>query len=529
MVKVTMEPVKRKLVLRFRRFKPLMDEVKCMRGAEYISPEKGGPAWAVTACRRNRMQMDLMAGRPVPELARYDLPLAGAPRRKNLKPHQVPMFQFLHTRRRCIMAAEQGTGKTLPAMEEMEQAGGDWWYVSTPAVLTSIKLEFEKWGCKVQPRWVSLNSLGKLLREYDGPAPRGVVFDEASFLKGKGEWYDNCQHLADEMRREHGDQCWIFLLTGTPQPLEPTDWHSLAEIACPGFLREATKPQLTKRLAIMAPGVAVDGHVFSTVVDWKEDEVQHLGRRLDGLAYVIFSRDVQNLPELREEIVMLKPSPATLRAARMVVQGAQTAVEALGKARQLSDGFQYTDSGPKRCATPKDGALRDFLARNKKLGRTVCFAPYRESIDRVVEVCRAKGWNVLRRDGRGWACFRQGVTKPMVDEQAVSMFLKAMDRSLDRKKLGPTVFVGHPVSGGFGLNLTAAREGLCYSCDFNWGAHAQLLKRTHREGMDPDHPFTWYYLCHLPTDEHVLKNHKRKRDLSAITLDEIQHIFTGRF
>lgn len=523
MVEVNITKRGKKIALRFRKFRPLIDEVRCMKGAEYLAPEKGGPAWLVTRCRRNRMQMDIMAGRPVPELARYLLPHGGTPKRTNLKPHQIPMFRFMFTVRRGVLAAEMGTMKTLPTIDVMEQVGGDWWYVSTPRVLDSIKIEFEKWGAKIQPKWVSIFSLRKTLEQHRGPAPKGVVFDEASFLKGKGAWYRAAQYLANCIRQEHDG--YVILLTGTPQPLDPTDWHSLAEIVCPGFLRESTKPHLTRRLAIMKKVKHEEsGKMFSHVVGWKKDEVERLGRRLSGLAYVVFSRDCQSLPPLREEFVHLKPDKATLRAARLVVDTSINAAQALNKVRQLSDGFQYTEDGSLRCDTPKDDALRTFLARNEEVGRTIIYAPYRESIDRTVDVCLGEGWSVLRCDGRGWGMFGPGAPKKHKE------WLKEMDRSLMQspRQVPRLAFVGHPRSGGFGLNLTACREGAWFSSDFDGGAYEQGKKRPHREGMDLNHGFTWYHFFHLPTDAYVYKNLQEKRDLTKITLEELKRVLSGK-
>lgn len=527
MILVNIEKRKRKLALSFRRYQPLIDEVKCMRGAEW---DPKTTCWVVTDCRRNRMQMDGMAGRPVPELKRYEMALAAIkPRRTILKEHQYPMLRFLWTRRRAILAAEMGTMKTLPTIEVMEKAGGEWWYVSTPKVLTSIKIEFEKWGALVKPKWVSINKLHKTLEQHKGAAPLGVVFDEASFLKGKGPWYQAAQFLADAIRKEHDG--YVFLLTGTPSPKDPTDWHSLVEIAAPGFLREATKPRLTQRLAIMEKmklkdEAGNDIREFSTVVGWRKDEVEKLGRRLRGLVHVVYSKDCQSLPPMREERILLDCSPDALRAARLVAENAGTAAQVLNKVRQLSDGFQYQTDGEKtlRCETPKRAALENLLARNEEVGRFIVYAPYRESIDLCVEICVKAGWTVLRCDGRGWEVFSPKTMLPVHQEEGESFYLKEMDRSLNTGTVEKLAFVSHPRSGGFGLNLTAAREGAFFSSDFDGGAHSQAMKRAHRHGMDENRGFTWYFLCHLPTDEYVLKNLEDKRDLAKITLDEIKEI-----
>jgi hypothetical protein len=266
---------------------------------------------------------------------------------------------------------------------------------------------------------------------------------------------------------------------------------------------------------------------FPKIVEWRRDEVERLGRRLEGLVLPIRSEDCQDLPPLREEIIRLPVSEETKRAARLVANTELTAVGALNKVRQLSDGFQYRADGPAlRCETPKDDALRAFLARNEAVGRVIIYAPYTESVDRCVELALAEKWNVLRCDGRGWVGFAADGTRWVLDrdEAERARWLKYMDRTQDTGELEPLAFIAHPKSGGYALNLTAAREGLCFSADFDWSAHAQMLKRGHRTGMDLVHGFVMKYLCHLPTDAYVLENHRVKKTLQSYTLEELRRV-----
>ena len=507
-----------KIHFEFRRFAPLRSEIKLMRGSGCSGPPEW--TWSAKDCPRNRLQLELLQGRVPPEIARYDSPLdltRVAPRRSCLFERQKMMLAHFLQRKRCILAAEPGTCKTLAAIEGMEKVGGSWLYVAPSKVLAAISLEFEKWESQIKPRFVSYSSLPGLLNSWSGPAPLGVVFDESSRLKGAGPHMKAGQYLANAVRDEHDGFVW--LLTGTPAPKAPTDWWSQAEIACPGFLVESSKAHLERRCAIIEP-LDVGGRIVGNVVGWKEDQVKLLARRLSGLVLVIKSSDCQSLPEPVFKRVRLPPSNSALRDAKLVADAATTAVGAFNTLCQLSDGFVYTtdEDGVKSTVTvecPKDEALKEILNRYSDVGRLIVYARFRATVDKVVQICQGEGWEVLRCDGRGWK-----LHGPSYDTYRDA--LRELDLAQDSGRAKRLVFVAHPKSGGMGLTLTAAPAVVFYSSDDNHESRAQALKRAHREGMDLKRGLNVYDLCHLPTDELILRRHEGKAELQALTLDEIR-------
>lgn len=513
---VRLEIVGKKILLMSRYHKPLVDELRSMRGAEWRKEVK---AWAVTDCQRNRLQLALLAGETPPEIARYDAALPPAQARRDcLKGHQLAMLAHGLGRKRCVVAAEMGTGKTLFAIELMEQVGGEWIYIAPARVLPAVELELEKWGARVRPTLVSYTGLRKFLERWPAgkPAPLGVIFDESSFLKTPGSQRTKAaQHLADAVRAERDG--YVILLSGTPAPRDPTDWWAQVEIACPGFLRESSRALLEKRLAIIE-GLDLGDRTVGKIVGWKWDEVELLHRRLEGLIHVVWAKDCQDLPELVFERVTLTPSAETLRAARLLVQTCATAGEALNKTRQISDGFLYQEDGePERVPGPKDEALRDLLAQAEETGRIAIAAGFHASVDRCSEIAREECWHVLQVDGRGWRCWAPTGEVKATDEQ-VKAWLREMDRGTRTAKPGLLAFVCHPGSGGFGLTLHAARLAVCFSNTFNATERMQFCKRIHREGMDENRGARLVDLVHLPTDELVLKNLTKKRAMQDITL-----------
>jgi SNF2 family DNA or RNA helicase len=166
----------------------------------------------------------------------------------------------------------------------------------------------------------------------------------------------------------------------------------------------------------------------------------------------------------------------------------------------------------KQIKSPKDQAVRDLLVEVADQGRQVIFAGFRGSIDRVVALCHAQSWDVVRVDGRGWKVMRHDGeidrTKPL-DYWA----------DLDNDRV---VFVAHPESGGMGLTLTESRMAVFYSNDFKPESRSQAEDRIHRIGTDMNRGATIVDLFHLGTDKKVLDVLKDNRRLEKMTLTDMK-------
>lgn len=463
--------------------------------------DRGSGAWIITDCERNRLQLEALQGRDPWAALRTPTGLAG--RRPELKAHQRRLIGSGLAKRCGIWAAEQGTGKTLAAFEVIEALGGRGWWIGLPGVLPDTRNQAHRWALTNHPeRWLSCYSLQSFLETYSGPAPEWIVFDECTILKGCGAIYKAVSHLVKAMRVEHGAKAAVFLLSGKPAPHEPTDWWAPAELVAPGLLRESSPADLRRRLAVID-----DSEGYPVVKSWRMDEVEKLGRRLAPVVTVIRAKDCLDLPECEIEVVDLPIDPETLQAAKLIAGTAESGLRALELLRQFSDGFQYMANGAVRCPTPKDDFLREKLRATAEDGRIAIYAPYRESIDRIVEVCKEEGWNVCRRDGRGYD----------PDPPPLSEF----DASTSTGQ-GKWAFVAHFRSGGLGLNLTAPRVQVLYSLNFDWGAYDQTIKRLHRLGQTRGVKI--YVLAHLKTDRYVFGKLEAREELQNVTLDEVRRV-----
>lgn len=310
------------------------------------------------------------------------------------------------------------------------------------------------------------------------------------------------------------------------------------------------------------------------------NEVEKVSARLKGLMTVVLKRDVlKELPEKVYKTIYCTPSQSTVRQARMVVQMETRGAMALTILRELSDGFQYEnikcgeetcpvcdgtgtlpDSkyiGPeydefdlpnpdvnpeyfvptivtcrccdgtkvvplyakeaKQVATPKEQVLTDLLDEYADEGRMIVWAGFHGSIDRCEDIIRRSKhkWDAIIADGRGWRCSWANADGSKVKPHEM---LKAFQNRKYGRKI---VYLGHPGAGGTGVTLTASTVAVYYSNDFNFENRAQSEDRGHRPGMDINKGFTVIDIVHLPSDQYVIDNLKRKMKLQAVSIGDL--------
>jgi SNF2 family DNA or RNA helicase len=267
---------------------------------------------------------------------------------------------------------------------------------------------------------------------------------------------------------------------------------------------------------------------------------------MKGLVMVKLKKDCLELPAKVYKRIYVEVEKDVLRAAKLIQKTTIRAVEVLMRLRELSDGFQYNEvKGPTevcgfchgakvfdkgenglvpcdvccgkgtkdtyhtettRVACAKDDALIDILDEMDN-GRLVVYGGFTETINRIADVCGEQKWTVIRVDGRG--CH----SKFGDLEKSITAFQ-------DKEKYPENiVFVGHPEAAGMGITLTAAHTIVYYSNTFRAEDRIQSEDRIHRMGMGDS--ATIIDLIGLKTDEFVLENLQKKRELQSITLGEI--------
>lgn len=623
--------------------------------------------WSVKHCQHNWFQIMFLAGQnpyklyddpllpytvidenPQTGLRRYRFNMSDGRIHDTrwLYAHQAELVSQVLTRHFTILAAEMGSGKTLSAIEAMEASGEtDWMWAGPRSALASVELEFKKWKSFIQPTFVTYSGLEKHNEFWESGRDvyKGLILDESSRAKNVvAKRTIAAQYIADCVRLEHGFDGYVVEMSGSPAPKSPVDWYSQCEIAMPGFLKEGHVNKLKDRLAVVHQRESATGGVYPHLVTWLDDdtkcsicgeradhdyhddvyatercmedssyhifkqsknEVSNLYKRMKGLVNVKFKRDCLDLPEKIYKRIQLEPAKQTLRAAKLLAKTCTSTIKALTFLRQLSDGFQYTESevgretcgickgtrtviqpnyyGPEKTVSylrsidslpswydgfemadstvlndviidpsehpdlfkyeevacphchgkgeviryerstdnfksPKIDALLEILDEHEDVGRLVVFAGFTGSIDIVCDTVKKAGWEVIRVDGRGWHSTIPGNAPAL---------LEAFQG--EQEKHPKVVFVGQPGAAGLGLTLTASPTILFYSNDFNSESRLQAEDRIHRPGMNKTRGATIIDLIHLPSDEYVLENLKKKKDLQSLTLGDLKEAFTG--
>lgn len=370
----------------------IKNEIKVMDYARWRPEHK---AWTVKNSHRNRFALDNLLGKPV--FDRYDKALEPyISHRESLFGHQNRIVSHMLTRKSCIVAAEMGSGKSLSAIELLEElklrlGNFETWYCAPKVALLSVKMEFTKWKAGYYPVFHTYQEMTKRLAGWTKglKPPRVVIFDESSKLKNPDAKVSQAAlHLANAMRDAYGDDCYIILMSGSPAPKSPCDWWMQAEIACPGFLREGTPRKFLDRVALVKKMVGESGVAWPKVVTFRDDvnkcekcgrfqdhelhqmpadfammvnnagvdedqqlhsfkamvnEVELMYKRLDGLVLVVLKKDCLDLPEKTWRTVKMKPTKYMMNMAKIVSKTSGSAANAITQLRELSDGIQYTE------------------------------------------------------------------------------------------------------------------------------------------------------------------------------------------
>lgn len=364
--------------------------------------------WSIKDCQHNWWQLSQLAYLADPTGCKspydpYDAPLKLLTQKdltfknwklpndpKTGKPFEIYGHQFegvsaVVQYRRVLLAYEMGLGKTLIAMlaalkiQEMQGFPLTIMWAAPNSAMYSVQLIVQQWKFPIKIDFVPMSQLTKTVTTW----PKGkrvwqmIVLDESSRYKSPvAKRSEAAQHIADNVRKEWGEDGVILEMTGSPAPKSPLDWFSQCRIAQPGFLKEPNIHVFKERLAFVVQKESAAGGVYPELLAWKDDpsrcgkcgakqedpthdlvyaaeewfhpfipsvnEVAKIKDRTKGLVHVKFKKDCLDLPDKVYKEVICEPAANTLRAAEIILARATSTIVALTELRELSDGFKYT-------------------------------------------------------------------------------------------------------------------------------------------------------------------------------------------
>jgi SNF2 family DNA or RNA helicase len=569
-----------------KEWETLKDEIKALRGARFHKGD-AGPFWTIEDCDRNTWTLDYLdVARPNPYV-HYDTKIpeviSGT---RSLYEHQRVMLTHAYHKKRMILAAEMGTGKTLVVIELLEMIKPkNAWYIAPKFALQAVALEFKKWKAQASPLFMSYDQLKKIVSNWESgkTAPDFIVFDESAYLKTPSSQRSQyAQALVDGMRHDHKDP-YIILMSGAPAPKSPEDWWKQCEIACPGFVKEGHPITFKNRLALVIMEKSFAGGSYPKLITWFDDErkckicgtakdmpqhiigfvgyhkyepstneVAKLYDRLKGLVLIQFKKDCLDLPDKLYREIAVPMTASTKRAMTTIVKTSPTTIEALTRLRELSDGFQYQmekdDTKFEICPACKGTRVikeydpeREIICPNcdgeGTLGKEVRKAittecPKDQALIDLLDENEEYGRIVIYAgftasvDRCVEICKKQKWSVIRVDGRGM-WTSEPMHSPLEtfqdpNRAVEKLAFVAHPATAKTALTLTMSSMIIYYSNTFVGDDRIQSEDRIHRIGMDVNRGATIVDLIHLPTDKYVLDNLKTKKRLQGITLGEFQ-------
>lgn len=314
-------------------------------------------------------------------------------------PHQQAMADHWWTRKRCHIAAEMRTGKTLPTLSVVERLQKYTWFVAPRSAIAGVKTEIYEWDLQIDPVFMTYQELVKYMEIGGMSPPEVVVFDECSKIKNWAALRTQAAfNLTEAMRKEYDDP-FIMAMSGSPAPKTPVDLWSQLEVVCPGYIKEPNPKDLEARLSLIEYRDSETGGQYPNRICWFDreglckkcgvpqeehtaqghtfvapteqdnpyaysacslcgqdeashyltdhmyepckNEVEEFGKRLKGISIKFLLDECVVLPPPVIEIKDLKPPVAIQKYAKMIRNSGQQPVGILNDLLQLSAGFYY--------------------------------------------------------------------------------------------------------------------------------------------------------------------------------------------
>lgn len=352
--------------------------------------------------------------------------------------------------------------------------------------------------------------MGKLYEAFLQWAPEVLVFDESHKCK-------NHQAKRTKLATRLSDlAAYKYILSGTPILNSPMDIFSQFRILDGGASFE--KNFFHFRAKYFYDKNAGFRQKQSYFPDWqiRPNFLEEINSKIFAKGMRVTKEECLDLPPLvRQEIAVEMSSDQAKLYESMkkdfvayIGDVACVATMALTKAlrlMQITSGYVKLEDGREaHLPTPKAAALKELLEELTPNHKVLVWAVFRENYAQIREICTELnvGFVEVHGDISPSQKFRN------VDSFNTDAHIR--------------VFIGHPGSGGIGINLVSASYSIFYSRTFSLEQDLQAEARNHRGGSEIHEKVTRIDLvCKGTIDELVVKKLASKEEISEKVLREI--------
>lgn len=343
-------------------------------------------------------------------------------------------------------------------------------------------------------------------------APEALVWDEAHRLK-------NPSAKRTKLAIQLSDQAILkYILTGTPVLNSPMDLFSQFEVLDGGQTFGRNFFAFRARFFVdRNAGMPRDRYFPNWQI--RSGSLEEINRLISTKTSVVRKEDALDLPPLTREVVKLEMTPTQRALYQSMKQDliafmgdeACVATMALTKALrllQISSGFVKTVEGKEISISdnPKVAALTDILEDIAPYHKVIVWASFRENYAQIRGVCEKLGLGFVELHGE-------------VSEKKRQENIEAF-----RSDPKVRVLVGHPGSGGIGVNLVEASYAVYFSRSFSLEHELQSEARNHRGGSEIHQKITRIDLiCENSLEETVAEKLALKEEISFKLLQEVKN------
>ncbi len=464
-----------------------------------------------------------------------------------LMPHQARVVAAARAgHREFLLADEPGLGKTAQALLAAQAADAYPLLAVVPNVVkTSWAREARLWTPQRQVTVVHgdgedvdgfadvvVVNYDILDRHVDWLADlglRGIVVDEAHFIKNKGSQRSrNVLHLADRVRARIMRPL-VMALTGTPLINDIEDFQAIWELL--GWIDEE-RPLGPLMRALEETGLTPADRAFYPAARQAVVDLGIVRRRKVDVAADIPARRVADLPVELDDEASRDIRAAERRLARRLVRRYDAALLArLGEGadvarlpadtalvRQVAEweregGEEAAGENVfalmRRIGRAKSGLAADYAAQlSHNVGKVVFFAKHVDVMDAAEETFARRGIRYASVRGDQTRTARQENVDAFVQDPEVAVAVCSL------------------TAAGVGLNLQVASDVVLAELSWTAAEQTQAIDRVHRIGQD--RPVTaWRVIASQTVDTRVAELIDSKAGLAARALDGSDDEVTG--